>query len=430
VPTAMTNGTARGATAVQGSAPASITAARPVVATPPSAPTLPANEMAARWRDFPWETTPLGAAASWSPALQANVRFVLAAPYPMLLLQGDDLVQIYNDGYRLLMDGRHPHAFGSPVRSAWPSGWHLDAGSYELALAGTSVVTEQVHFTVTRDDEREDVPFTVTYGPALDADGRIDGVVVSAFDTTRLAAAERQAQAATRAKADFLAVMSHELRTPLNAIGGYAELLALGVRGPVTPEQRGDLERIQGSQRHLLEVINGVLHYAKIEAGVVDFAIEDIPIGELVARCEALVAKDVRRRGVTLENRARDTTLRIRADEEKTQQVLLNVLGNAIKFTEPGGTITMSCEPGEAGVHVRVSDTSHGIAASDVECIFHPFVQVDSRSTRAHEGTGLGLAVGRQLARGMGGDLSLESEVGVGSTFTLTLPCGRGACPD
>ena len=240
-----------------------------------------------------------------------------------------------------------------------------------------------------------------------------------------------EAAAANRAKSEFLAVMSHELRTPLNAIGGYAELIELGIHGPVTAEQRTALERIQRSQRHLLGLINGVLNYARVEAGAVHYDVADVDLDEVLATCEALVAPQVRAKGLTLVHAGCDRTpegrpLHVRADRDKVQQVVLNLLSNAVKFTESGGRVDLRCAApaAEAGptVRVAVADTGIGIAADQLARVFEPFVQVDVRLTRTQEGTGLGLAISRDLARGMGGDLTAESVPGAGSTFTLTLP--------
>jgi signal transduction histidine kinase len=234
--------------------------------------------------------------------------------------------------------------------------------------------------------------------------------------------ARRVAEAANRAKGEFLAVMSHELRTPLNAIGGYAELIELGVRGPVTAEQRVDLARLQRSQRHLLGLINGVLNYSRAEAGAVEYAVQDVPLAEALAACEAMTAPQCSARRIALESAACDPALRVRADAEKLQQIVLNLLTNAVKFTEPGGRITLGCAVGIGTVAVTVADTGPGIAPDHLSRVFEPFVQVDARLTRPQGGVGLGLAISRDLARGMGGDLTAESTPGVGSAFTLTLP--------
>jgi signal transduction histidine kinase len=235
-------------------------------------------------------------------------------------------------------------------------------------------------------------------------------------------AARARAEEANRAKADFLGVISHELRTPLNAIGGYAQLMEIGIHGPLTPEQGQALGRIQTSQRHLLGLINTVLNYTRVEAGAVHYDIADVPLDEVLATCEALVAPQVRARKLELRYDSGDATLRARADRDKVQQIVLNLLSNAVKFTEPGGRVEMDCAAHGDVVEVRVADTGRGIPTEQLDRIFHPFVQVDAKLTRTHEGVGLGLAISRDLAHAMGGDLTAESTLGVGSTFTLILP--------
>jgi signal transduction histidine kinase len=241
--------------------------------------------------------------------------------------------------------------------------------------------------------------------------------------TAAAEAAQQAAEEANRSKSEFLAIMSHELRTPLNAIGGYAEMLELGVRGPITSEQRADLVRIQRSQRTLLGLINGVLNYARLDAGAVDYVVEDVAMDEVLAACEALVLPQVRSKGLQFEKRCAPVVPVARADREKTEQVIRNLLSNAIKFTEPGGRIEVDCYlDRDEHVAVRVSDTGRGIAPEQIERVFQPFVQVDAQLTRKGEGTGLGLAISRDLARGMGGDLTVTSTPAEGSTFTFTLP--------
>ena len=244
------------------------------------------------------------------------------------------------------------------------------------------------------------------------------------WSAEQLAERTGAAEEANRVKSEFLATMSHELRTPLNAIGGYAELLEMGVRGPINDQQREDLRRIQASQRHLLGLINEVLNYAKLETGAVHYEVSDVGVRGVLAAAEALVAPQAGAKGLRLEVSPCSEALTVRADAEKLLQILANLLSNAVKFTPPGGSVTLWC--GEVGSTVvfRVTDTGIGVPADKLAAIFEPFVQVRSDLTRTAEGTGLGLAISRDLARAMDGELVAESVVGEGSTFTLTLPLG------
>ncbi len=288
------------------------------------------------------------------------------------------------------------------------------------------------------------------YFPLVEADGGRSGVIVHGIDVTDHVRAQREserarveaessrasailaheaerqarqaAEAANRAKSEFLAIMSHELRTPLNAIDGYAELMELGIHGTLTDDQRQDLERIRKSQRHLLGLINGVLNYARIEAGAIRYDVGDVIVDDVLATCEALIAPQVRSKRHVFEYTGCDRSLIVRADAEKLQQIVLNMLSNAVKFTEPGGRLSMGCTASEEEVRIAVSDTGRGIAADQMARVFEPFVQVDVRLIRTQDGVGLGLAISRDLARGMGGDLTGESALGVGTRFTLSLP--------
>jgi signal transduction histidine kinase len=233
--------------------------------------------------------------------------------------------------------------------------------------------------------------------------------------------ARLEAEGANRAKSEFLAVMSHELRTPLNAIGGYAQLIDLGIRGPVTDQQRADLDRIKRSQTYLLSLINDVLNFAKIEGGHLQVEMADISLSDVVEGMTDFVQPQLRERGLTYTCERCDPDLPVRGDRDKVQQILLNLLSNALKFTPPGGAIHLTCARDGGMALVRVRDTGRGIAMAKLEWIFEPFVQVDRRYKREQEGIGLGLAISRELARAMGGDLMVESEEGTGSVFELRL---------
>ena len=233
------------------------------------------------------------------------------------------------------------------------------------------------------------------------------------------------ARAANRAKSEFLATMSHELRTPLNAIAGYVELLEMELRGPLTDAQRRDLVRIRTNGQHLLGLISGVLDLNRIERGQVTYDLVTIPIEPFLADLDALVSPQAAAKRLTLEYVRGASDLAVIADREKLRQVVLNLLSNAIRYTPSGGRVVLSSSAiGEAQVAVIVCDTGPGIPEERQAQVFEPFVQLDRSLTQTQEGLGLGLAISRDLARGMRGDLTLRSSPSTGATFVLTLPRG------
>jgi signal transduction histidine kinase len=236
--------------------------------------------------------------------------------------------------------------------------------------------------------------------------------------------AHARAAEANRAKAEFLAVMSHELRTPLNAISGYVDLLSVGVDGALTEKQQVSLTRIQINQHHLLSLIDDVLSFAKIEAGRLNVDVRSVLVHDVVGTLEALVRPELERKDLIFTCEPCDNALSVRADPEKVRQILLNFLANAIKFTPEGGRIQVGADHGEEFVRIWVSDTGIGIPSDLIAHVFEPFFQVEQGTTRRYPGIGLGLAIARDLANAMDGEVRLESTAGRGTTISLLLPPG------
>jgi signal transduction histidine kinase len=239
-----------------------------------------------------------------------------------------------------------------------------------------------------------------------------------------ISAAHEIAANANRAKADFLAVISHELRTPLNAIAGYSELLTLGIDGTLSPKQSDAVARIRRNQAHLLELIDEVLSFAKIEAGRNRLALGRVPVAEAFDNIDPLILPQLLQKGLRLDRGPIENGLSVQADPAKLRQILLNVVVNAIKFTPAEGQILLQATRLGNDVVISATDTGIGVPADKVPHIFDPFFQVDSKMTREYSGVGLGLTIARDLARAMNGDVGFESELGKGSVVLVTLPIG------
>jgi signal transduction histidine kinase len=240
----------------------------------------------------------------------------------------------------------------------------------------------------------------------------------------RAEAARAEAEAANRMKSDFLATMSHELRTPLTAVLGYTSLLSTGITGAVTDAQRTQLGRIDASARHLLALIDDLLSFAKLKAGHESIAEGAADVAALTREMADLVLPIAETKGLTLRLDVPGEALPHQTDAKKLRQILLNLLGNAVRYTERG-TVEISLRHSGGRLRWDVRDSGIGIAPEHQARIFEPFYQVDQSLTRRVEGTGLGLSVTRQLAELLGGEVAVESVVGVGSTFTVWLPARR-----
>lgn len=235
----------------------------------------------------------------------------------------------------------------------------------------------------------------------------------------------RAAQAANEAKGRFVNMVSHELRTPLGAIGGYAALLEEQIHGALTDDQRQFVARIRHNEQHLLRLVNGLLDLAKIESGQFPLKIAGVPAQVVIESVRTMIEPQIRASDLRFDMLCAESAVSFLADRERVEQIVLNLVANAVKFTPAGGTITIWTTATEKEVFLHVRDTGLGIPAGRLEDVFQPFVQVQAGkagNAGTSRGTGLGLAISRELARAMGGDLSAESEPGNGSTFTLRLP--------
>jgi signal transduction histidine kinase len=238
-------------------------------------------------------------------------------------------------------------------------------------------------------------------------------------------------QEADRIKSNFLATVSHELRTPLTSVIGYSEMLLEGIAGPLNDEQRDYVRTVMEKGDQLLQLITGILDISRMEAGEMKVRVTPFDVTETVRVALSTVAPNARRKSVILETSVPDDLPRALGDRDKTRQVILNLLGNALKFTPEGGTVRVDVRRGPIGradvggahgIRIAVSDTGIGIPVEHFARVFDPFYQVDNSSTREYGGTGLGLSIVKRFVEAQGGQVWLDSEVARGTTFTFSMP--------
>jgi PAS domain S-box-containing protein len=351
--------------------------------------------------------------------------------YAIFMLDPNGVVASWNEGAQAINGYKAEEIIGRHFSTFYPA---VDVASgkpkFELIAAARDGSFEDEGWRIRKDGTQlwANVVITALRNPA----GELIGFAKVTRDLTeRRAAQERaiadarrvtEAEVANRTKSEFLAAMSHELRTPLNAIGGYAELLEMGIGGPITEQQHSYLSRIRGSQQHLLGIITDLLNYSKIEAGQVSYELDSVPLQNVLDSVTPLVTPQALAKKIVLDVGTCSPELCMRADQLKVEQIVLNLLSNAVKFTPQQGKVSVVCTGDESHVLISIEDNGPGIPREKHDAIFEPFVQLGRTRTSQHEGTGLGLAISRDLARAMGGNISLKSTVDTGSTFTLALP--------
>ncbi|HEX8616701.1 MAG TPA: HAMP domain-containing sensor histidine kinase [Thermoanaerobaculia bacterium] len=316
-------------------------------------------------------------------------------------------------------------------------GWHLQKilppggrvfyHTHFFPLLRLQGKAEEIYFALRTQDGR-DIPVLMN-AVRRERDGSTfnDCVIVPMQQRHRyedeLLHARRAADQANAARGKFLSMMSHDLRTPLTAISGLAKLLEAGVYGPISGEQAQMLRRMNSACGELLRMINDILAFAQLESGRVEVRRDRVPLTAALERAETLIRVRAQQAGLTLVSDAGTHDAAVLADADKLQQLLLNLLTNAIKFTSTGGTISVACETSGERTRIHVRDTGVGIPEEQIEQIFDPFVQLEHQPADATQrGVGLGLAISRDLARAMGGELTVTSVAGEGSVFTVELP--------
>jgi signal transduction histidine kinase len=375
-------------------------------------------------------------------SLQQTIRrFIEQAPLAFAITRGEEHTVAYaNSAFRRLAGISPAAALGAPITTTFigTEGRALSTILDRAFRDGIELLDESIDSSSERASR-----WRYNVWPVIDDNGRVEALGIEIRESSppdvalelqrevaeqMLLGALRErgladdAETANRAKTAFLRAMSHELRTPLNAIGGYIDLLDLGLRGPVTESQHADLARVRTNQLHLAALITEILNFARAGSGSVFYAVSDVNGCNALKHASELIEPLIGQAGLVFDGISGDSTIVARADPEKVTQILVNLFSNAIKFTPAGGHISAECAATDDAVILSISDTGLGIAPEKLETIFEPLVQLKEGLADRAGGIGLGLAISRDLARAMKGDLTVESAEGKGARFSLSLP--------
>jgi protein-histidine pros-kinase len=354
-----------------------------------------------------------------------------AAPDAMVIVDGSGTIVLVNTQAERLFGYERREMLGQRVEMLVPTSvrpsHHKHRDGY-MAEPHVRPMGASLTLHGLRKDGSE-VPVEISLSPLETDEGRL--VTAAIRDVTDRRQVERalyeknvELETANRTKDRFLATMSHELRTPLNAVIGFTGTLLMKLPGPLTDEQESQLRTVQSSAQHLLALINDLLDLAKIESGKIELRPEDVSCGSIVAEVIAALRPAAQVKGLIFSASTGDAPLIVHTDRRALHQILLNLVGNAIKFTEQGGVciaFTRSGQIGDARVRLSVTDTGVGIRPEDQPRLFHAFEQLETTAARRHEGSGLGLHLSQKLAALIGARIECESVLGGGSTFTLVL---------
>jgi PAS domain S-box-containing protein len=361
------------------------------------------------------------------PAKASSLGVLDRAPCGFVAFRDDGTVIAANATLGELLDVRADDLVGRSVEDILTIPARIFYQTHFFPLIKLHGRAEEIYFTLRARSGAHVHVLANAVRHEVDGSTRIDCVMLRIHERQKyeqeLLQAKKVAESANAAKMRLLSMVSHDLRTPLGAISGYADVLLLGARGGVTEAQARDLRRIKDVSHYLLGLLDDILTFARAEAGPLTVSIETVPVESALSQAEGIVMPQFQHAGVAYHREPVLPGLAICADRDRLQQILLNLLGNASKFTPSGGTVTVRCSRDRDCILIAIADTGRGIPAKLLSQIFEPFVQVDSNTdAKRQKGMGLGLAISRELARAMKGDIAVDSAVGRGSTFTVSLP--------